>query len=88
MKLKILVDGSLEIMHDFFFSSYVENSGCFGNKYTENMANLHITGSSVNAKSDRNIFMKLVIWVDGSLEIMHVFFFSSYVENSGCLGNT
>jgi hypothetical protein len=29
--------------------------------------------------------MKLEKWVDGSLEIMHVFFFSSYVENSGCL---
>jgi hypothetical protein len=24
----------------FFFSSYVENSGCYGNKLTENMANL------------------------------------------------
>jgi hypothetical protein len=24
--------------------------------------------------------MKLEIWVDGSMEIMHVFFFSSYVE--------
>jgi hypothetical protein len=22
------------------FSSYVENSGCYGNKYSENMANL------------------------------------------------
>jgi hypothetical protein len=28
--------------------------------------------------------MKLVIWLDGSLEIMHVFF----VENFDCYGNT
>jgi hypothetical protein len=35
MKLEIWVDGSLEIMHIFFFSSYVENSGCYGNKYPE-----------------------------------------------------
>jgi hypothetical protein len=39
MKLDIWIDGSMEIMHLFFFSSYVENSGCYGNKYTENMAN-------------------------------------------------
>jgi hypothetical protein len=32
------------------------------------------------AKSTGNIFMKLEIWVDGSLEIMHIFLFSSYVE--------
>jgi hypothetical protein len=48
---------------------------------------LHINLISDNAKSTGNIFMKLEIWVDGSLEIMHVFFFSSYVENSGCYGN-
>jgi hypothetical protein len=39
MKLEKWVDGSLEIMHIFFFSSYVENSVCFDNKYTKNMAN-------------------------------------------------
>jgi hypothetical protein len=44
-------------------------------------------GSSDNAKSTENIFMKLEIWVDGSLEIMYILFFSSYVENSGCYGN-
>jgi hypothetical protein len=48
---------------------------------------LHLTGSVDNAKSTGNNFMKLEIWVDGSLEIMHIFFFSSYVENSGCYGN-
>jgi hypothetical protein len=31
--------------------------------------------------------MKLEIWVDGSLEIMNVFFFSSNVEKIGCYGN-
>jgi hypothetical protein len=40
MKLEIYVDGSLEIMHIFFCSSYVDNSGCYDNKYTANMANL------------------------------------------------
>jgi hypothetical protein len=50
MKLEILVDGSLEIlysidgsmeiMHVFFFSSFVENSGCYDNKWTENVTNL------------------------------------------------
>jgi hypothetical protein len=39
-----------------------------------------------HAKSTENILMKLDIWIDGSMEIMHVFFFSSYVENSGCYG--
>jgi hypothetical protein len=88
MKLDILIDDSIEIMHVFSSSSYVENSGCYGNKYTENMANFtQKTGSSDNAKSIGNIFMKLEIWVDGSLKIMHIFFFSSYVENSGCYEN-
>jgi hypothetical protein len=31
--------------------------------------------------------MKLEIWVVGSLEIMHVFFFCSYVENSENMAN-
>jgi hypothetical protein len=44
---------------------------------------VHKTGSRDNAKSAENILMKLDIWIDGSMEIMHVFFFSSYVENSG-----
>jgi hypothetical protein len=35
MKLEIWVDDSLEIMHIFFFSSYVENSSCYGNKLTD-----------------------------------------------------
>jgi hypothetical protein len=48
---------------------------------------MHKTGSGDNAKSTEIIFMKLDIWIDGSLEIMHVFFFSSCVENSGCNGN-
>jgi hypothetical protein len=39
MKRDILIDGSMEILHVFFFSSYFENSGCYGNKKTENMAN-------------------------------------------------
>jgi hypothetical protein len=39
MKLDIWIEGSMEIMHVFFFSSYVENSGCYGNKKAENMAN-------------------------------------------------
>jgi hypothetical protein len=39
MKLDIRIDGSMEIMHVFFFSSYVKNSGCYSNKSTENMAN-------------------------------------------------
>jgi hypothetical protein len=39
MKLDIWIDGSMEIMHVFLFSSYVKNSGCYGNKKTENMAN-------------------------------------------------
>jgi hypothetical protein len=51
------------------------------------MANLTQTGSSDNVKSTENIFMKLEILVDGSLKIMHIFFFTSYVENSGCYGN-
>jgi hypothetical protein len=40
-----------------------------------------------NAKSTKNIFMKLDIWIDGSMEIVCVFFFSSYAEYSGCYGN-
>jgi hypothetical protein len=48
---------------------------------------VHKTGSRDNAKSTEDILMKLDIWIDGSMEIMHVFFFSSYVENSGCYGN-
>jgi hypothetical protein len=52
------------------------------------MANyVNKTGSRDNTKSTENIFMKLDIWIDGSMEIMHVFFFSSYVENSGYYGN-
>jgi hypothetical protein len=39
MKLDKWIDGSMEIMHVSFFSSYLENSGCYGNKYAENMAN-------------------------------------------------
>jgi hypothetical protein len=35
------------------------------------------------AKCTKNICMKLEIWVDGSLKIMHVFFNSSYFENIG-----
>jgi hypothetical protein len=31
--------------------------------------------------------MKLEIWVDGNLEIMHVFFFSADNKNSGFYGN-
>jgi hypothetical protein len=31
--------------------------------------------------------MKLEIWVDGSLEIIDVFFFCSYVEKIGYHGN-
>jgi hypothetical protein len=42
---------------------------------------VHKTGSRDNLKSTENIFLKLDIWIDGSMEIMHVFFFSSYVEN-------
>jgi hypothetical protein len=41
---------------------------------------VHKIGSRDNAKSTENIFMKLDIWINGSMEIMHVFFFSSYVE--------
>jgi hypothetical protein len=48
---------------------------------------VHKTGSRDNLKSTENIFMKLGIWIDGSMEIMHVFFFFSYVENFGCYGN-
>jgi hypothetical protein len=48
---------------------------------------VHKTGSRDNLKSTENIFMKLDIWIDGSMEIMHIFFFSSYVENSGFCGN-
>jgi hypothetical protein len=48
---------------------------------------VHKTGSRDNTKSTENILMKLGIWIDGSMEIMHVFFFTSYVENSGCYGN-
>jgi hypothetical protein len=48
---------------------------------------VHKTGSRDNLKSTENVFMKLDIWIDGSMEIMHIFFFSSYVENSGCYGN-
>jgi hypothetical protein len=48
---------------------------------------VHKTGSRDNAKSTENIFMKLDIWIDGSMEIMHIFIFSSYVENFGCYGN-
>jgi hypothetical protein len=40
MKLDIWINGSMEIMYVFLFSSYVENSGCYVNTYTENMANL------------------------------------------------
>jgi hypothetical protein len=40
---------------------------------------VHKTGFRENAKSTENIFMKLHIWLDCSLEIMHVFCFSSYV---------
>jgi hypothetical protein len=47
------------------------------------------TGSRDNAKSTENVlfYIKLDIWIDGSMEIVHVFFCSTYVENSGCYGN-
>jgi hypothetical protein len=49
---------------------------------------VHKTGSRDNSRSTyKNIFMKLDMWIDGSIEIMHVFFFSSHVENSCCYGN-
>jgi hypothetical protein len=83
MKLDIRIDVSMEIMHVFFFCWYVENSGCYGTKESENMANLT---HKLDPRSTENIFMKLEIWVDGSLEIMHIFF-SSNIENSGCYGN-
>jgi hypothetical protein len=50
MKLYIWINDSMEIMHVFSFSSYFENSGCYGNKYAENMANFTQTGSSDNSK--------------------------------------
>jgi hypothetical protein len=39
------------------------------------LQSVHKTGSRDNAKSTKNIFMKLDIWIDGSMEIMHIFFF-------------
>jgi hypothetical protein len=48
---------------------------------------VHKTGSSNNAKSTENIFMKLDIWIDGSMENARLFFFSSYDKNTGCYGN-
>jgi hypothetical protein len=47
---------------------------------------VHQTGSGGDAKSDENTLMMLEIWVNGSLEIMKMFF-SSYVEKFGCYGN-
>jgi hypothetical protein len=52
------------------------------------MANLtHKLDPVVTQKVMEIFFMKLEIWVNGSLEIMHIFSISSYVENSGCYGN-
>jgi hypothetical protein len=71
------------------FFSYVETLvAIYGNKYTENMANLtHQLDPVIMFKVLKNIFMKLKIWVDGSQEIFHIFFFTSYFKNSGCYGN-
>jgi hypothetical protein len=41
------IDGSLEIMHVFFFSSYVEIFDCYGNKWALNMANITIYVNNV-----------------------------------------
>jgi hypothetical protein len=55
---------------------FIHRSGCPSAK----------TGSCDTSNSIENIFMKLEIWVDGRMEIMHVFL-SPYVEKSGCYDN-
>jgi hypothetical protein len=37
-----------------------------------------------NSKSIENILMKLEIWLDGSVEIMHFFSFFPMKKKSGC----
>jgi hypothetical protein len=52
------------------------------------MANItQKTGSLDNGKSIDNIFMKLKIWVDGSLAIMNIFYVSSYVALTTNMAN-
>jgi hypothetical protein len=74
MKLEIWVhvDGSLEIMHVFFFPSYVENFSMATNKIDLKYDKYNTKpGSHDNAKSTVNISMKLEIWIDDSIKIMH-----------------
>ena len=81
MKLETWTDGNMEIMHVISFCSCIKNSGCYGNKQTRNIA--ENGGSCDNFKISSYFFMKLETWTDGSMEIMHVISFCSYVKNSG-----
>jgi hypothetical protein len=47
----------LEIMHVFFFSSNVESSDCYGNKWTENMANFTHKLDPVITQKVKEIFL-------------------------------
>jgi hypothetical protein len=62
MKLDIWIAGNLEIMHGFFFSSYVE-------KWLTMATCLTIF---VILQKYWTFFMKLKIWTDGNLEIIHI----------------
>ena len=76
MKLGIWIDGSMEIMHVILFSFLDQNSGCYGNGNSQNRASTD--GSFDNSKSIPVRLMKLRLWIDGNMEIMHVtLFFSS-----------
>lgn len=58
-----------------FFSSYVEKSGCYDNidlKYGK------CSNISDNSKSTSNIFMKLEIWINGSMENIRLIFLWTY----------
>jgi quinol-cytochrome oxidoreductase complex cytochrome b subunit len=70
MKLEIWVDGSMEIMHVFFFSPILKNElVAMATNRLNITANITIF---VFSKKKLNIFIKLKIWIDGRMEIIHM----------------
>ena len=39
MKLEILIDSNMDIIHVISFCSYAKHSGCYGNKYLKKIDN-------------------------------------------------
>ena len=72
MKLGKWIDEKLEIMHVLLFCSSTINFGCYVKlKFLFGRNG----GSCDNLKTARYSLMKLNKWIDGKMEIMHVFSF-------------